>query len=1205
VVVIAFFLSGATGLVLESLWTRMLRHVFGSTTLAISTVLTAFMGGLALGSFLFGRYADRIKKPLLVYAVAEIIVGVYALLVPFIVQDLYPSVNAWMWGQFETSYTWLSVLRFFLSALVLILPSTMMGATLPLLARHFVSRPEGMKKIGLNIGFLYTLNTMGAIAGTFLSGFVSLPWLGQRSTNFIAASFAISLGITIILLRKRLLSERERSDSLTEREGLLSILMGIFILLFAATTTVVCWGFNRPWLITIQLLLFLTGGALALKGIVSSQTTPWGKKRKRRPSTLSPVVSIFPVSRAARTATLVTFFFSGVASMNYQVIWSRALAMVIGSSVYSFTIILLAFLIGIAIGSALYSAWLSRIRNPVLHLGFVKLYVGLMAVLNFIVMDDLPFWFARLVVRNIEHYHLHIGVVQFFMFCIAALVIIPVTIGMGAGFPLTMKIATSSHERIGRDVGSIYAINTVGCIIGSFCSAFIFVPGLSWLTYEHLTELTHGYGLQYSLYLSLFMNFSMAFTLLILSPKRPEMKPIKYIVAPLIPAWFIAVVTFAPGWNVSHMTLGSFRLSLNEAATDSNDFVEPDMVFYFDGMSTTVSVERWGHHIALKNNGKVDASNGEDMSTQIMVTGYPLLFHQSGPDDLNVAIVGFGSGTSVGTATRFPVEKIDIIELEPAISGPPSGEGDTESERSDSRRLRSAARFFRDVNNDPWSDHRVTIINNDGRNYLSSTTKRYDVIISEPSNPWITGVSDLFTIDHFRASSQALAPQGIFCQWVQLYELSPENIQAVLRAIATVFPHMIVFAAENLSSDTVILASYDPIVLDVESISRAMSTEEASVELERAGVRSPFDVMSRVIFASREEVLAYSSQSFLEGRRCRWGTENQSMTHLEPIGRHHEGVCVGPGALGRCENDTDCNVSGVNCLAGPPMGICSDLVSFCQSDGDCRSRGEHQADQRCLACAVELNTDDNARIEFNAPRDLIGFKLFEGYVSTFYNHDWPYGNVCVDPGDRNQCLLRGMGQGDVASESFANYALSLIGAGRENEARRFIDHSNRIGESSRARVAAKVFELLFSEENEPVPRFSPPELPPSLSNELGEQVLSIYREVVDDVEEQRWTSAINNISRIPELVRRSSGPDMIFLTAYLGFKVASTNDATPRLIRESTRTLEYLVESENEYTSAHPEIHYFLSRCHRLSYELEEARISMENYVTAIGSEVQ
>ena len=181
VVVTAFFLSGASGLIFENLWTRMLRHVFGSTTLAISTVLTAFMGGLALGSYLFGRYADRIKKPLVVYAVAEGIVGVYALLVPVIVQDLYPFVNTWMWKNFETSYAWLSVFRFMFSAAVLILPSTMMGATLPLLARHFISRPDGMKKVGLNVGILYTLNTMGAIVGTFTAGFVLLPEIGQRS----------------------------------------------------------------------------------------------------------------------------------------------------------------------------------------------------------------------------------------------------------------------------------------------------------------------------------------------------------------------------------------------------------------------------------------------------------------------------------------------------------------------------------------------------------------------------------------------------------------------------------------------------------------------------------------------------------------------------------------------------------------------------------------------------------------------------------------------------------------------------------------------------------------------------------------------------------------------------------------------------------------------------------------------------------------
>jgi len=1288
VVVVAFFCSGASGLILESLWARMLRHVFGSTTLSIASVLTAFMGGLALGSYLFGRYADRIKKPLLVYAVAEGIVGIYALLVPFIVQDLYPFINIWMWANFETDYATLSVLRFSFSALVLVPPATMMGATLPLLARHFIARPEGMKKIGLNVGILYTINTMGAIGGTFLAGFVFLPEVGQLVTNYVAAGINIVLCISIILLRKPLLAEREDKGTYTERPGFLSVLGGVFVLMFCVATIVSCWGFSQLWFVLFVLLLILVGGLLVFRGVLQ------GIEAKRGGASLiPPPVKLYPISRGAKIAAGVTFFFSGVASMNYQVIWSRALAMVIGSSVYSFTIILLAFLVGIAIGSAIYSSWMSRVRNPVLHLAFVKFYVGMMAVLNFLIADDLPFWFARLVVRNIDHYHEHIGTVQFFMFCIAALAVIPVTVGMGAGFPLTIKILTSGHERVGRDVGNIYAINTVGCIVGSFCSAFIFVPGLSMLAYQYVTDFTHGYGLQYAVYVSLIMNFSMAFTLLLVAPKRPELLPIKYVIAPLIPAWAAVIIAFAPPWNLAHMTLGTFRLSLGEDATDPSRIAEPDLVFYFDGISTTVSVERWGRHLALKNNGKVDASNGEDMSTQIMVTGYPLLFHPDGPEGLDVAVIGFGSGTSLGTASEFPVNRIDIIELEPSISGPPGGyqtredwealsEAEQEAWRAnvDARRERAGARYFTDINHDPWAVPWVNIINNDGRNYLASTTRRYDVVISEPSNPWITGVSDLFTIDHFRAASQALDEHGIFCQWVQLYELSPENIQAVFRAIAAVFPYMIVFAAEDLSSDTVILGSYDPIPMDHGRIQRALSTPRAQRELERAYIYSPFDVFARVILASREEVLAYSSQPSVAGRGCPEGTENQSDFHLGDLGRHHDGICVaevdnrvtlpceqasdcmgehnrcidsvcmrfgegrcedngdcsgentrcadglctrvcesnedcqGEGARcdesvclrtvteafrgsGQCAEDGSCAGEDVTCRSGPPMGVCEDGRRLCVSDNDCRQESDPNNDARCRVCAVELNTDDNSRIEFNAPRDLIGFERFEHYVGTFYSPDWPYGRLCDRPGDPGRCLLRGMGHGDEAATRYANLALSLIGHGKIDQAHRFIQHSAEIGSSPRTVLAARVYQYLLTNDDEPVPQFGPPVPAPQMDEATRRNLAEQFRHVIEAVEQQNWPLALNHLDQIPATVRRASGPDMTFLTAYLLYK--NTTQGAPRY-RDASQLLADLVRLEEDYVQAHPEVYYFLARCYRMDYSFDRARRFMVSYVEAL-----
>src|SRR5690606_21576315 len=228
------------------------------------------------------------------------------------------------------------------------------------------------------------------------------------------------------------------------------------------------------------------------------------------------------------------------------------------------------------------------------------------------------------------------------------------------------------------------------------------------------------------------------------------------------------------------------------------------------------------------------------------------------PEDLDVAIIGFGSGVSVGTALKFPVRRVDVIELEGSII--------------------EAARFFEDVNHLEYTlDHwpyvemdRLTIINDDGRNYLASTRQQYDVIISEPSNPWITGVSDLFTVDHWRITKQRLRPGGIYCQWVQLYELSPENIKTIYRTFASQFEHVVVLSADATSCDTVMLGSDAPLTFDLERMQRVFETPQVGElmtvhdQLERAYLHTPFDVLARVLLSSKEEIEVYTQ---IERRR--------------------------------------------------------------------------------------------------------------------------------------------------------------------------------------------------------------------------------------------------------------------------------------------------------------------------------------------------
>ncbi|MBN1770696.1 MAG: fused MFS/spermidine synthase [Deltaproteobacteria bacterium] len=812
VVAVCFFLSGGSGLVFETLWTRKLSLVFGSTTLSVSSVLTAFMGGLALGSWLLGRrLADRVRRPILWYAAVEGLVGAWGLLVPVVVEHVYPHLNRFLWQHFEPGYFAFSFLRFLFVLLLLLPPTTLMGATLPLLARHFVTTDDELRRVGRRVGALYSLNTLGGILGTFAAGFLLLPTVGFAWTNGIASAVNLALCATVLLA---------------------------FVVLRAR-------GAAPP---------APAAGPDAAGDEASAFSIAPG-----------PDEEPYVLGRRARVAALVAFGVSGFAAMNYQVAWNRVLAMVIGSSVYSFTIILLAFLVGIAGGSAIASATLRRMRNPLVWLGLVQLWIGLSSLAGYYLADDYPYLFAWLIDRlgAMEGAGAREGLVRLVAFGVAALAVLPATLGMGATLPLTVRVCATTRAHVGRDVGTVYAVNTVGAILGSFASAFVLVPGLSALARVWFGQ---GYGLQLTFAFSILLNLGLALTLFLAAPDRrrgtdrpaARIQALRWGAVALIPALvgLLTMLTVLRGWtwDIDRLVVGSFRLAYLRSVLAGER--RGELLYLSDGISTTVTVQRWGDHLAMKNNGKVDASTGDDMPTQVMVAGLPLLLHPRGPEGLRVAVVGFASGVTVGTALRFPVARVDAVELEPATI--------------------ESSWFFREVNLLSYeggagptpspdfrplcADPRLRVLSNDGRNFLASTPDRYDVVISEPSNPWITGVANLFTLDHFLAAKQALAPGAVFCQWVQLYEMSVGSVQSILRTFAEAFPNVLVFAASPGSSDLILLGSLDPLPLRIAELRRRLDRDDVAAALaeHRSNVTVADDVPARLLFADRAEVLAFT-----------------------------------------------------------------------------------------------------------------------------------------------------------------------------------------------------------------------------------------------------------------------------------------------------------------------------------------------------------
>ncbi|MFO0681816.1 MAG: fused MFS/spermidine synthase [Sandaracinus sp.] len=1329
---LAFFLSGASSLIFQTIWTRMLHHVFGATSVAISTVLTVFMAGLGLGNWISGRVAHRIKHPIFTYAFAELGVAIWGLLIPFMVASdgWLASVNSWLRVSYGADSSMFMIARFLCVVPILIVPTTLMGSTLPLLTRHFVSRSSDAETASRNVGVLYALNTYGAATGPLLSAFVLLPNVGLTITNIVACSMNLTLALMIFALRKQLIGSAwgssEKLEILPSKETAETPAAADAPASSASPAADASSPAETPstekTTKSIKKVKKKKAGALeAARTADAGEPASDAKPEPKREKDAAPADDVW-VPPVARRMAFVSFAASGMAALCYEVVWSRSLAMCIGSSIYSFALILETFLIGIATGAAAMSAFLGKDtrrplvgvaltsfaltliantpwavdfhidetvhhgtlatwagvslfplvllvgtymyaqrlqqaadvlepgsaaditapglvmvlvplaaaginlayfhtgylpkviasvvaavaifmaillllrRSPVLLLAVIQLYIAVATIVSYIWQDEVPYAFAQLV-TGIGDLPSHVGTVQFFMFVTAMLCTLPATLGMGAMFPLTVRVWTSGGGAIARDAANVYTGNTFGSIVGSWLPGFVLMPAIGMERTLHAgivlnmllalfmliagaaepdkdgkpssATLSSGRarafvggavavaalvgGLVYGLYTGdssarlnavlgtfAFGAFVVGITALLVHDAQttPPSKPppgagelptwhaiTVYVLSPLIPA-LLALLwlgTSRPDsilrWNQTQMTLGVFRVSLAEGMLDQTSWGQPDLVYYHDGLSTTVTVERWGRHYALKNNGKVDASNGDDMPTQITVSAYPMLMHSQGPTDLDVAVVGFGSGVTVGTTLSFPVRSVDVIELE--------------------RSIPEAARFFEDVNLLEYQlDHfpfvemdRLTVINDDGRNYLASTDHQYDIIISEPSNPWITGVSDLFTIDHFRIAKRRLRPGGIYCQWVQLYEMSPENIKTIFRTFAEVYRYVVVFAADDRSSDTVVLGSDAPLTFDLERMQRTWQLEAVpgrmSVpdQLERAYLHTPYDVFARVLLASRDEVMTY--------------------TQIEE--RRHGDVW-------------EPDYASTNTRTCEPA--------------DCRRR------------PAEINTDDNARIEFGAPRDLIGFERYEGYLTTVYSAEWPFGRV--------EDLIENFGEGDTRARNLAELSMSLIGHGRYELAADFIEESGRAGRARETAVALEVLTHLLTNEHEPPIHVEAPVCGPEMDHDTCEQLQIGFDEVRAAIDRGQWGAALAAMEEIPSPLRLHSGPSLRFLYGYLLFKAAEGSFSQ---YRASAEVLEDLTRTEEDYVTRNPEVHYFLARAYDNEGEYGDALQQMRRYV--------
>jgi spermidine synthase len=394
----AFFFSGVSALIYQVVWLRKLSTIFGNTTLAISITLTAFMAGLAIGSYALGRRADRLERPLRCYAWLEILIGCYGLAsLPLLsgVHSAYVALAA------RLPYDSLALVSFHFAAcfLALVMPTALMGGTLPVALKGLVRRLEGVER---EVGRLYGANTFGAALGVGLAGFFLLPVLGLRTTVELAALINLAIGLLVMRLVARM-----------------------------------------------------------------AEASPTDRHRGETETASAP-----PLTSPLLVTLVASFALSGFSGLALEVVWSRALALYIGSSVYTFSSVLLAVLIGIALGSVVV-AWAAPYREVTLNwLAGAQFAAGAFTLALAFSYNSLALVFAHLVKAYSETYPLLLILeVSTITGCL-----LPPTLFSGATFPILSRIYVRREEALSLGIGYLYAMNTAGCILGAFLSGFLLIP---------------------------------------------------------------------------------------------------------------------------------------------------------------------------------------------------------------------------------------------------------------------------------------------------------------------------------------------------------------------------------------------------------------------------------------------------------------------------------------------------------------------------------------------------------------------------------------------------------------------------------------------------------------------------------------------------------------------------------------------------------
>ncbi len=727
-VITLLLLSGATGLVYELTWSKRLANLLGNTGQAHAIVLSTFMGGLALGAFLFGRRADRARRPLSLYGVLELGIGLYALALPTVLEivgDFYLRLAPGLEGLPRLTA------RLGLAASALLIPTLLMGGTLPVLMRHLTERLGSARR---ELSILYAVNSLGASAGCLFAGMILVPGVGLAVSERLAAMVNLLLGAAAVIAGWKQVASAPSAAN-TDTDG-------------------------RHF------------GASAVR------------------------------------AALIGTALAGFTSMTYETVWIRVLSIVLGGTSYAFTLILTAFILGISLGSF----WLSTRPDDNALRTFGRLQLALMfaVLISMTAYARLPYAFIQVHAR-IDHGPQTWGVYQVLSFLVCGALLLPPTFLLGASFPAAARVALRAMNDVGARLGTTYLWNTIGTVSGALLGGLVLLPLI---------------GLEGTLALALVANLIAAgWALLADGSEVSRPMALRWLVPSAVALAF--AVSATSGWASTLAASGRYR-EWNRSFDSYAQFLDEvrsrsTVRFYRDDVFASVLVgTQDDDRRYLRINGKVDGSNGTDIDTQILAAHLGVLLH---PKDVKrVLLVGVGAGITAGSLLAHPIERLDVVEISPAVV--------------------EAAAIFAPDHHDAFKDPRCHVHIEDARTFLQLSQEPYDLIVSVPSNPWVSGVSGLFSRDFFEMAKGKLAPGGRLVQWIHTYESSVSLVKLVVRTLRGSFEHGTTWVGPD---DLVLVAGREPQVLDLPTLTARMAQPKVRDDLARIHLQLPTTLLGRQV----------------------------------------------------------------------------------------------------------------------------------------------------------------------------------------------------------------------------------------------------------------------------------------------------------------------------------------------------------------------